>query len=145
MQSCFSIFVVIGEQLELRVQHGEFAGIVIELDFSEEREAFAGLEGFRQILTVKPLSVQDGARGVCERCLEEPEVTPPEARQPGAADLCHYCRHLSGSQLRDGLGVTSIFVAKRNAPQQVLYREQRFGLEHGGARGAHAFDVGEGS
>ena len=57
VQRGFGVFIVLGEQFELGMQHGELAGVVVELDFSEKRQAPAGLESFRQILAVKPLGV----------------------------------------------------------------------------------------
>ena len=96
-----------------------------------------------QVAAVEPFAHQDGARGVGEAGLEQPQVAALEAGELGRAHLGDHRGHLAGRQLRDGLHVAAVFVAERDVGEQVLDRREALGFEHGGARGADAFDVGE--
>src|SRR5689334_3748544 len=143
VQRRVGVFIVFGKQLELRMQHGQLAGVIVELHLAEKRQTPPRLERLRQILPVEPLGAQHGARGVRERSFEKTQVAPAETRHARRAHLRHHCRHLAGRKLRDGLHVAPVLVAKRNVRQQIFDREQTLGREHGGARGTHALDVRE--
>ena len=61
VQRGVGIFIVIREQFELGVQHGQFTGVIVELDFAEKRQAPPRFKSLRQVLSVKPLGAQHGA------------------------------------------------------------------------------------
>ncbi len=139
----FAVLVVARQDLELGVEHGELAGIAVELHFAEERELHAFGEHIGEIAAVEPLADQDGAGGVGEAGFEQAEAAPLEAGEFGRADLHDNGGHFARRQLGDGLHVAAVLVAEGHVAEEVLDGYQALGFEHGCARGADAFDISE--
>ena len=59
------------------------------------------------------------------------------------ADLGDHGGEFAGRKLRDRLQVAAVFVAEREVVDQVFDGFEAFGLKHGGARRADAFEVCE--
>ncbi len=79
MQRRIAVVLVAREQFGLRMHHLQFAAIAVELDLAEQSHAGAGRQTVGQISPVEPFAEQNGARGIGELGLEEPEVAPREA------------------------------------------------------------------
>ena len=99
VQRGFAFVVIAGENFELRMKHGELAGIAVEFHFAEERHLHAFGQHIGEIAAVKPLARQDGARGIGERGLEHAQVAALEPGELGGAHVRDYRGHFAGGKL----------------------------------------------
>ena len=133
VQRGLALVLVAGEDFELRVQHGEFAGIAIEFHLAEERHLHAFGQHVGQVAAMEPLAHQDGARGIGEAGFEHPQAAPLEAAHFDRAHFGDHGGHLARRELGDRLHVAAVLVAERHVAQQVFHRGETFGFEHGRA------------
>ena len=130
VQRGLALVLVAGENFELGMEHGEFAGIGVELHLAEERHLHPFGQHVRQVAAVEPLAHQDGARGVREAGFEHPQAAPLESAHFDRAHLRDHGGHLARRELGDGLHVAAVLIAERHVAQQVFHRGETFGFEH---------------
>ncbi len=135
-----AVGIVAGENFELGMHDEQVAGVAVEFHFAVQRDAHAGQEPVGQIAAVKPFGEQPLARCILENRFEESEIAAAESAQVSGLDFGDNRGHFARRELRDGLDVGAVFVAKWRVGQQILNRDQPLGFEHLGARGTNAFD-----
>ena len=125
-----ALVLVAGEDFELRVQHGELAGIAIEFHLAEERHLHPLGQHVGQVAPMEPLAHQGGARGIGEAGFEHPQAAPLESAHFDRAHLRDHGGHLARRELGDRLHVAAVLIAERHVAQQVFHRGETFGFEH---------------
>ena len=81
-----------------------------------------------------------GAGAVGEDGFEQAEIFAAKAGEFGGFDGGDNGGHFAGGEERDGFHVAAVLVAEGGVGEQILDGAEAFGLEHGGAGGADAFD-----
>ena len=124
VQRRVSIVIIRREQLELRVKHGQFARVIVELDLAEQRDFLPRRQQLGEVFAVKPFSFEYRARWVSKGCFEQAEITASKACEPRGSHFRHHRRHFAGRKLCDGFHVAAIFVTEGNVGEQVLHRHE---------------------
>ena len=75
---------------------------------------------------------------------EQAKVAAAETGDFGGAHFRDDGGEFTGRQLGDGLEIAAVFVAKREIVEEVFNGFKTARLQHGGARRAYAFQVGQG-
>ena len=141
MQRRLHRVVVVGEDLEFRMQHIELAGIVVEFHLAEQRHLLPRRQHVGQIAAMKPLAHKNGTRAIRERGLEQAQVAPLEPRKARRAHLRDHRGHFARRKFVHRLHIAAVLIAERHVGEQVLDGAQALGLQHGRARRPDAFDV----
>ena len=115
------VLVVVGvHNFVVGMEDGELAGVAIELDLAEERDAAAGGEDLIQVAALEPLAHQPALRPVDESGFEKGQIATLQAHHAGGAHLHHDGGHLAGGELRNRLQVAAIFVTEGGVGEQIL-------------------------